>query len=108
MSALGGAGAHPLSFAGPEIAVVAGADSVSLEEDLGPSGTPTNWQSHPSASGIGYRRASGGVASSSGHAAIPPSYGNQPIMDSGTSDGDDSEEVNRVSNFDDGSDENEG
>ncbi len=86
VSALGGAGAHPLSFAGPEVAVVP-ANTVELEEDLGPEGSPTSWQSHPNASGIGYRRPSPGVASaaaamrrSSRPRAISRSWTAGPVM----------------------------
>jgi hypothetical protein len=39
------------------------------------------------------------VASSSGHAAIPPSSGNAPTMDTGLSEGDGSQEVGRLNNF---------
>jgi hypothetical protein len=99
-SALGGVAMHPLSFGGPEIKPVTGANSVNLEEGTGQGQTPTDWISHPAASGIGYRRASPGVASASGQSAIPPSAGNQPNMDTGTSDGSMDQELARVSNFD--------
>ena len=108
VSALGGAGAHALTFAGPEVKPVDNGDAVVLEEGWGGGESPSNWVAHPSASGIGYRRPSPGVASSGSQAAIPPSTGDQPVMDSGTSDGSDSDELSRVTNFDSGSNENGG
>ena len=106
LSALGGVAMHPIAFAGAEIlpAIDTAENGVWLEENNQYGQTPTNWISHPS--GIGYRRAAPGVASSSGHAAIPPSSGNQPTMDSGLADGDNDEEVNRLENFDSGGNDN--
>ena len=106
LSALGGVAMHPIAFAGAEIlpAIDSAENGVWLEENNQYGQTPTNWISHPS--GIGYRRAAPGVASSSGHAAIPPSSGNQPTMDSGLADGDNDEEVNRLENFDTGGNDN--
>ena len=83
-----------------------GADSVVLTEQWGAGESPVAWVAHPSASGIGYRRPSAGVASSGSTAAIPASPGNQPVMDSGTSDASDADELNRVENYDTGGNQN--
>jgi hypothetical protein len=60
VSALVGAAAHPLTFAGAEVKAVGGASSVDLTERWGQGETPNARVSHPSVSGIGYRRPSPG------------------------------------------------
>ena len=64
--------------------------------------SPTRWSSHPS--GIGYRRA--GTVSGSGSCCSGSTAGNAPMMDSGTANGSDSQELTRVQNYDAGSNEN--
>ena len=61
LSALGGEGAHAMSFAGPEILPEPnpGGTSMMLAESNQSGQTPTNLVVHPS--GIGYRRSSPGV-----------------------------------------------
>ncbi len=69
-------------------------------------GQSSNWASHPS--GIGYRRvaiqSSGGSDGGSGGSTTIP--GNLPLMDSGTSDGRNSDGAARLANFDSGGNEN--
>ncbi len=89
MSALGGMGVHAMSFAGPDILPEAnpGGTEVWLEESNEVGQTPTNWVSHPS--GIGYRRSSPGIITTTGSGSSasasqgPPLPGNAPSMDTG-------------------------
>ncbi len=116
LAALGGMAVHPLSFAGPDVAaeVSPGGTSLWLEESYQPGGSHTQWMTHPS--GIGYRRSSAGVVggghsggsgSGSGSSGMgPPMSGNSPMMDSGTSDGSDADELTRLNSFDTGANEN--
>ena len=110
MSALGGEGVHAMSFAGSEILPTANPAGTSLwlEESNQSGQTPTNWVSHPS--GIGYRRSSPGITTSgsgSGSSSTgPPIAGNPVTMDTGMSDGGNQEEINRLSNFITGGNEN--
>ncbi len=112
MSALGGMGVHAMSFAGPDILPEAnpGGTEVWLEESNEVGQTPTNWVSHPS--GIGYRRSSPGIITTTGSGSSasasqgPPLPGNAPSMDTGLSDGGTSAELTRLSNFNAGGNEN--
>ncbi len=114
LSALGGEGVHAMSFTGAEILPNANPTGTSmwLEESNQSGQTPTNWVSHPS--GIGYRRGSPGITTSSGgggsgsHSSStgPPIAGNAPTMDSGTSDGGAGQELGRLGNFNAGGNEN--
>ncbi len=112
MSALGGMGVHAMSFAGPDIlpeANTAGTE-VWLAESNEVGQTATNWVSHPS--GIGYRRSSPGIITTTGSGSSastsqgPPLPGNAPSMDTGLSDGGTTSELNRLSNFNAGGNEN--
>ena len=112
MSALGGMAVHAMSFAGPDILPQAnpGGTQVWLEESNEVGQTPTNWVSHPS--GIGYRRTSPGIITTTGSGSSastsqgPPLPGNAPSMDTGLSDGGTSAELTRLSNFNAGGNEN--
>ncbi len=112
MSALGGMGVHAMSFAGPDILPEAnpGGTEVWLEESNEVGQTPTNWVSHPS--GIGYRRSSPGIITTTGSGSSastsqgPPLPGNAPSMDTGLSDGGTSAELNRLNNFISGGNQN--
>ncbi len=112
MSALGGMGVHAMSFAGPDILPEAnpGGTEVWLEESNEVGQTPTNWISHPS--GIGYRRSSPGIITTTGSGSSastsqgPPLPGNAPSMDTGLSDGGTTAELNRLNNFNAGGNEN--
>ncbi len=112
MSALGGMGVHAMSFAGPDILPEAnpGGTEVWLEESNEVGQTPTNWVSHPS--GIGYRRSSPGIITTTGSGSSastsqgPPLPGNAPSMDTGLSDGGTTAELIRLSNFNAGGNEN--
>ncbi len=112
MSALGGMGVHAMSFAGPDIlpeANTAGTE-VWLAESNEVGQTATNWVSHPS--GIGYRRSFPGITTTTGSGSSastsqgPPIPGNAPSMDTGLSDGGTTSELNRLSNFNAGGNEN--
>ncbi len=112
MSALGGMGVHAMSFAGPDILPEAnpGGTEVWLEESNEVGQTPTNWVSHPS--GIGYRRSSPGIITTTGSGSSastsqgPPLPGNAPSMDTGLSDGGTTAELTRLNNFNAGGNEN--
>ncbi len=115
LSGLGGMAVHALSFAGPDVKATINPTSTGLwlEESYQSSGSPTEWQSHPS--GLGYRRSSpgvsggghsGGGSGSGGGGTGPAMAGNSPVMDSGTSDGSDADELTRLQSFDTGGNEN--
>ncbi len=112
LSAMGGADLHAMSFTGTEIKPAANpsGNGVWLEESFEYGSQPTNWQSHPS--GIGYRRNSPGITTTTGAGSSastttgPPFAGNAPTMDSGLSDGGGGEELTRLSNFVGGGNEN--
>ena len=73
-----------------------------INESFQSGQTATAWSSHPS--GIGYRRA--GTVSGSGSGGGSSTPGNVPMLDSGTANGSDSQELTRVQNYDAGSTEN--
>ena len=111
-TALGGMGVHAMSFAGPDILPQANPSGtvVWLEESNEVGQTPTNWVSHPS--GIGYRRTSPGITTTTGSGSSastsqgPPLPGNAPSMDTGLSDGGTTSELNRLTNFNAGGNQN--
>ena len=106
-SALGGQDVHPLEYTGAAIQPMttnAGTSMILAETSdasRGPS-DETNWVSHPSA--IGYRRTGVHSGSSGGsHVTIEEVA---PDFDSGMNDGSTGEEMERITNFYSGADEN--
>ena len=106
-SALGGQDVHPLESVGAEIMPMESADGTSMilgetsDASRGGSSDETNWVSHPSA--IGYRRAGGYSASCGSHVTISEVM---PEFDSGMNEGSTGEEMERITDFYTGAEEN--
>jgi hypothetical protein len=104
VSAIGGQDMHALQFTGSEIQPAISGSAVVLEQGGGGSSI---WASHPSA--IGYRRqgyANTGSHGGSGSGANITIDAVAPEFDSGMNIGTDGEEMERLTNFNQGAEEN--